>query len=187
MKERFRVLGIDDGYFKPRSKGCALLVGVLFRVDNRVEGILSTKVKIDGLDSTSKIISMVKKSKYLEQVRCIILGGVNFAGFNVADIKKINSSLKIPIIVISRRNPRLEKIKKALSKFKDSEKRMKCIEKAGPIYSGGNFFFQAAGISRQDAQVILKRCLYHSNLPEPLRLAHLIASGVTIGQSTRPK
>lgn len=187
MKERFRVLGIDDGYFKPRSKGCALIVGVLFRVDNRVEGIISTKVKIDGLDSTSKIISMVKKSKYREQARCIILGGINFAGFNFADIKKINSALKIPVIAVSRRNPRLEKIKKALSRFKDSEKRMKYIEKAGSIYKSENFFFQAAGISQQDAQIILKRCSHHSNLPEPLRLAHLIASGVTIGESTRPK
>ena len=186
MKEQFRVLGIDDGHFEPR-KGSTILVGVLFRVDNRIEGIASTKVKVDSLDSTSKIISMIKNGKYHSQIACIILGGVNFAGFNIADIQKINYELNIPVIVVSRRKPRMEKIKKALLNFKDSKKRLKLIENAGKIHKFENIHFQTAGISLKQAQVILKKCSHHSNLPEPVRLAHLIASGVTLGESTRPK
>lgn len=186
LKKLLRVLAIDDGFFKPKKKGKAILVAVLSRLDNQVEGILSTSVKIDGLDSTSKIISLVKKSKFKTQVNFLILDGLNFAGFNIVDLQKLSKELGVPAIAVIRKKPDLERIEKALSNFKDSKKRIKLIEKAGPIHKGKKVFFQFYGCDEKTANTILSKTARYSNLPEPLRLAHLIASGVSIGESTRP-
>jgi len=40
LKPLVRVIGIDDGVFQPREKGQTILVGVVSRLDNKIEGIL---------------------------------------------------------------------------------------------------------------------------------------------------
>jgi uncharacterized protein len=42
---------------------------------------------------------------------------------------------------------------------------------------------QRAGLSVEEARELLTRTTLHGTLPEPLRLAHLIGSGVTLGIS----
>jgi len=186
MKGLFRVLAVDDGFFKPKKKGKAILVGVVSRIDGRVEGILSTNVNVDGLDSTGKIIKMLEKSKFKTQVKFLILDGLNFAGFNFVDLPKLNEKLGIPCIAVQRKKPNFEKIEAALSSFKDKGRRMKLIEKAGPVHKARKVFFQFSGGDGKTIKTVLSKTTKHGNLPEPLRLAHLIASGVSIGESTRP-
>ncbi len=186
MKQFIRVIGIDDGYFKPKSKTQTALIGVVFRADNRVEGILAEKISVDGLNSTEKLIKMIKKSKFLGQISFIILAGVNFAGFNIVDLEKLHRRLRLPVIIVFRRKPNFEKIKLALRKFRDSKKRYSLIEKAGPIHKTSKIFFQCYGCDAKIARQVLRKCEHFSNLPEPVRLAHLIASGITRGQSTHP-
>ncbi|MBN2067451.1 MAG: DUF99 family protein [Candidatus Diapherotrites archaeon] len=186
MKKLPRVLAIDDGFFRPRQKGRAILVGVVSRLDNRIEGILSGEVNVDGLDSTQKIISMLAKSKFKQQVSFLILDGVNFAGFNIVDVDRLFKRLSVPIIIVFRKMPRMEKIEKALGNFKDGKKRLKLIAKAGEIHSFNSIHFQVKGTDAKTAKSVLRKTIKYSKLPEPLRMAHLIASGVSIGESTRP-
>ncbi len=186
MKSLARVLAIDDGYFKPRQKGFAPIVGVLSRLDGRVEGIVSTKVKVDGLDSTQKIVAMVKKTRLGEQAAYILLDGFNCAGFNFVDLPRLSKELGIPAIAVMRKRPSIPKIENALRKFRDKKKRLALIEKAGPIHEGKNIFFQCSGLDEKMVKTLLAKTTKWSNLPEPLRLAHLIASGTSLGESTRP-
>jgi uncharacterized protein len=51
------------------------------------------------------------------------------------------------------------------------------------VESVAGLFVQRAGISIDDARRALKRLAVHSSMPEPLRTAHLIAGGVTRGES----
>jgi len=46
-----------------------------------------------------------------------------------------------------------------------------------------NVWVQRVGISREQTAALLRATTLHGNLPEPLRLAHLIAGGVTTGKS----
>ena len=61
VKKEIRVLGIDDAPFdKFKDKKC-LIIGVFFRGGNFLDGVLSSKVAVDGSDSTAKMIKMVRK------------------------------------------------------------------------------------------------------------------------------
>ncbi len=45
-------------------------------------------------------------------------------------------------------------------------------------------YLQHCGIELEDAREIVRMSSTHSNIPEPLRAAHLIATGIVCGEST---
>ncbi len=187
MKSLARVLAFDDGAFVQRSSKKALLVGVLSRLDNHVEGIVSDSLVVDGWNATQKMVSLIRKTRFGLQAKLILLSGITFAGFNTIDIRALSEKTGKPVIVVLRKKPEFEKIKVALQKLSNSKKRWNCIERAGIVFPFNSGFFQCTGIPPEEAQKLLEKLCLHGNLPEPIRLAHLVASGVSVGESTRPK
>ncbi|MEM1588819.1 MAG: DUF99 family protein [Candidatus Bathyarchaeia archaeon] len=185
IKPEIRVLGVDDGVFKPRTRGFVPVVGVVFRGGYWLDGVMHTKIRIDGTDATRKIALMVTSSPHYKQLRVIMLDGITFAGFNVVDIKELNAKTNLPVITVTREKPNLEEIRKALENLPKSEERWKAVLNAGepvevPVKGGKEkIYMQAVGISLEDAVKILKLTSTRSNIPEALRVAHLIASGIT--------
>jgi len=186
IKDEVRVLGFDDGPFK-RGDKTTLVVGVVFRGGRWMDGVLSTKVAVDGLDATEKLISLIRTLRF-EDVRVVMVDGIAFGGFNVVDIWRIYEETGLPVIVVVRDMPDFPDIRSALKHIPDYEIRWGIIKKAGkpkPVETrpGKNVFIQAAGISSKDAEAIVKLSATRSLLPEPLRAAHIIASGIVSGQS----
>ncbi len=182
VKKEIRVVGIDDAPFDKFNDSKVLVVGVVMRGGSWIDGILSTKVNVDGNNSTKKIAEMINKCKFKPQLQCIFLDGIAVAGFNVVDVKELNKKTKLPVIVVIRRMPDIKTIKETLIKINQKQK-IKLIEKAGEVIKLDNIFVQLTGIDFEEAKQILKIVCTRSLIPEPLRLAHLIASGVTVGES----
>ena len=182
LKKEIRVIGIDDSPFDKFRDSKALVVGVVMRGGSWVDGILSAKVNVDGDDATKNIANMINKCKFKPQLQCIFLDGIAVAGFNVVDVKELSKKTKLPVVVVIRRMPDINNIKKTLIKIKKKNKIM-LIGEAGDVIPIGNIFVQLAGIDLECAVKILKIVCTRSFVPEPLRLAHLIASGITLGES----
>src|SRR3989338_3506393 len=182
LKREIRILEIEDAPFKKFIDKESLIVGTIFRGGSFLDGIISAKAAVDGNDSTENIIRMITKSKFYEQIRCILLDGIAVAGFNVIDIQELSDKTKIPVIVIIRRYPDIEKIKSTLIKIHKQEK-ISLIEKAGEIEKINSIYIQKKNLSIEKAREILNMTCTHSNIPEPLRQAHLIASGIVLGES----
>lgn len=184
IKPEIRVLGVDDGIFLPHSDGFAPVVGVVFRGGYWLDGVMSTRVKIDGFDATKMIASMIKSSPHCGQLRVVMLDGVTFAGFNIVDIKELNAETKLPVIVVTRDRPDFHDIHRALRNLPAPEKRWKAVLNAGDIFEvntrgkGKRIYMEVSGILVEDARKILKITSTRSNIPEALRTAHLIASGI---------
>ncbi len=187
IKKEYRIIGIDDGHFT-KSGGQVLVVGTIFRGGQWMDGVVSTKVDVDGNDATEKLIALINSSKHAAQLKCIMLNGIAIGGFNVIDIQELSKKTKLPVIVMIRKTPDFKKIKSALEKMGAIEK-MDIIMRAGEIYNTqvkeGKVFFQIAGIKMEDAEKIIKISATRSFIPEPIRAAHIIASGVTIGESSK--
>ena len=183
IKPEIRVLGVDDGKFIPHTKGTVIVVGVVFRGGYSIDGVIHTKVAIDGLDATEQLVSMINASPHRRQLRLIMLNGITFAGFNLVDIKKLNEATNLPVLALTHEKPDLEKIRKALRNLPDFEERWRIILAAGEIHEVKNkatkIYLELAGITLSDAQKIIKLTSTRSCLPEPLRVAHMVASGIT--------
>ena len=183
IKSEIRVLGVDDGKFVPHTEGVVIVVGVVFRGGCWLDGVMHTRIAIDGFDATERIASMINSSPHCKQLRLVMLNGITFAGFNVVDIKKLNLATKLPIIALTLDKPDLEAIHKAINNLPNSENRWKMILEAGEIHQvccrGKKIYIELAGISLVDAREIVELTSIRSYYPEPLRVAHLVASGVT--------
>ncbi len=186
IKSEIRVLAIDDSALISDQ---VMIVGAFFRGGDWLDGVMRSYVTKDGMDSTDIIANMITSSKYCEQIRIIMLDGVTYAGFNPVDINLIWERTKIPVVVIMRSYPDLRKIEDALLHLPEPKKRMEIILRAGIITkviskSGSNrVYIQCAGIEAQNAAKIVKLTATRSNIPEPLRVAHIIATGIVLGES----
>ena len=187
IKPEIRVLGIDDSALIDTE---IVIIGAFMRGGEQLDGVLCSKVTRDGMDATDGIIGMVTGSKHRGQIRVVMLDGVTYAGFNPVDINRIYDETGIPVIVFMRSCPDFEKIRLALDNLPEKEERWDIIMRSGRIHriegrEGENpVFIQLCGIRKDLAVRIVGMTSTHGNIPEPLRLAHLIATGVVLGEST---
>jgi len=183
VKPEIRVLGIDDGVFVPHSGDLVDVVGVVFRGGYWLDGVMRTQVRVDGMDATEKLAAMITGSPHYDQLRVVVLSGVTLAGFNVVDMNELFKSVSLPVIAVTRDEPNFEDIRKALENLPESERRWRAIERAGKMFTVRTregevpIYAHAVGLSEEDAKRILRITSTRSNIPEALRVAHLIVSG----------
>jgi endonuclease V-like protein UPF0215 family len=187
VKPEIRIVGFDDAPFTFNDKE-TLIIGAVCRAGLQLDGVITTKIDVDGLDVTEKIIKLLKNSKHFEQLRVIMLDGITFGGFNIVDIEKLFKKTKLPVIVVIREMPDLDLIKKSLKRFKDFKKRWTIMKKAGEINeiiiknkvlkTPKKLYYQFIGVDKKIAEKIIKMTALHSATPEPVRIAHLIGEGL---------
>jgi len=184
MKKEIRVMGIDDApfdKFDPLQK-YVLIIGTVFRGGSFMDGLLSAHVEKDGEDATMKIIEMVNDSKFKPQLQAIFLNGIAVAGFNVINPNAVYKETGIPVIVVIRDYPDYKKMFSALEKL-GMKKKISLIQNLPKPSKVDDIYVQNIGISKKETLKLLNLTRTHSHIPEPLRVAHLIASGVSEGQS----
>ncbi len=189
VKSQIRIIGIDDGPFKKGSKRC-IVIGCAFRGSEQIDGVLKTSIKVDGLDATEKFIKLLNNSKF-KDARIIMLDGITFGGFNIVNIKELYEVTNLPVIAVNRKKPDIKEFMKAMKKLPNFSERKRAVKDAGKIYAmkieqgdkKGKIYFQKSGISINDTEKIINITIKTSLFPEPVRVAHLIATGVVLGQS----
>lgn len=186
IKKEIRIIALDDGYFEKFKQKHCLVIGVIYRGAEFIDGLISFRVKVDGWDATQKLINAVNKSKHKNQLSLIMINGIALGGLNLIDVEKINKKTKLPVLIVSRKKPRPNLIKKILQQI-GQEKKARLIDKAGKIrefkINGKKIYFQIKGLDEAKVRAILKMTIKRSLIPEPLRVAHLIASGITLGEN----
>lgn len=187
LKSEIRILGFDDGPFD-KEKTSTPVIGVIYRGGKFLDGILRTDITIDGLDSTQKLVKLINSSRHKQQLKVVMLDGITVGGFNIIDVKQLHKNTDLPVIVFNRKYPDLISVKNALMNFTDFDIRWKMIENAGKIKecslsNDKKVYYQSIGLSAEDAEDILLMSSTHGDIPESLRVAHLIATAVVRGES----
>lgn len=186
MKEGVRTIGIDDGPFSRAKKGGnVVIVGAVYRGGTWFDGLLTSKVRKDGWNATDTIISMIQKSKFHAQLHYIMLDGIAFGGFNIVDIQRLFQKTGLKVMVVVRKKPDLDSVYQALQKISQPEKRWRILKAAGPLYPVRKVWLQLAGMDLKEAAELLNLTCTRALIPEPLRVAHLIAGAIINGQSGR--
>ncbi len=110
--------------------------------------------------------------------RCITL-----AGLAVVDVGELADRLALPVLVVTRRNPVGSDLADAL-RSAGLEHRLALLERVPRAFGVGEGLYLAhAETSWAEAERLVHSCLAKSRLPEPLRMAHLIAQAVVLGKS----
>lgn len=187
MKKEIRIIGIDDSPFDRFKKGEVLLIGSVHRGSGALEGIVSIRADVDGVNSTDRIVEMINKSRHKAQLQCIMLDGIAVGGFNVIDIREVADRTRLPVIVIIRNKPNIKRVRNAIKNVPNYKDKLKLIEKAGKIREAkvgdGKIYFQCKGITVAKAKEIIQTAVARGHMPEPIRTAHIIAAGIVEGES----
>jgi len=186
MKPQMKLIGVDDGSFHFGEK-TTIIIGTIMRANGYIEGVLKREIQIDGSDSTDVLIDMIVHTYHRKQLQAILLDGASVGGFNIIDIERIFQETQLPVMTISRDSPNFEDIKKALrAHFSDWDVRYNLLKK-GDLYhiktKYNPIYLKCVGLGLEKAKEIITLSTIQGVIPEPLRVAHLIASGITSGES----
>jgi endonuclease V-like protein UPF0215 family len=140
-------------------------------------------ITVDGLDATVLALRML--SSLPVQDFPILLAGATFAGFNIIDPRVLQRKFRIPTIVVIRSRPHNRAVKRALvTHFPDWKRRWRILSSLGPLrqtrtfQNEGPVFYESFGCADDEARGILRDWAYVSRIPEPLRVAGLVARGL---------
>jgi endonuclease V-like protein UPF0215 family len=182
-------VALDDGPSPPHRslqvhEPRASIVAVWFKglaVDRVRLGI----VRVDALDSTDVILKLLRMAR----TEVVLLAGASLAGFNLVDCRRLHRVLKVPVIVISREKPDNASVKRALKKhFPDWKPRWKLVKNLGRIHKFAPkpteppLYFEVVGISALEAKRIISSYCVTSRVPEPVRVAAILARGLALGE-----
>jgi endonuclease V-like protein UPF0215 family len=166
-----RIFAFDDSPFSRKDK-FASIIGVIMRKDMYIESLIKKKIRVDGSDVTDVVLEILKEKG--SGIKLVMTQGTTFAGFNILDVRRIFERTKIPIVNVVDHMPNMSSIKAALRKyFDDWEERYSIL--VGNFIQFDSLFIQSTGLQPKVAHKFLMQMTVNGILPEPLRIADLIA------------
>jgi endonuclease V-like protein UPF0215 family len=187
IKNEIRILGVDDAPFNKFKDKKTALIGVVFRGGGYLEGVLKREIDVDGDDATERIIEMVESTRHKGHLRVLMLSGITFGGLNIVDVERLHEETGFSVIIVTRKLPDLGAMKKAITHVESSDEKIRRLLAAGDLYEinvgAKKVVIQRIGVSLKDAGDIVRLSIVRGLIPEPIRVAHIIASGITTGDS----
>lgn len=177
------IAGFDDAPFPAGYEGRVAVAGTVY-AGLTLNGVLLGDVEKDGRDAAERLAAMVAGSRFAPVVQLVMLQGITMGGFNVVDVLGLHARLSRPVLVLARKQPDRASIRRALlEKVPGGREKWALIERLGPMEPVGQVFVQRVGLSLEEAEAAVRRTAVEGSIPEPLRVAHLIAGAVAEGQS----
>ena len=203
MKKKIVTIAFDDGphekqdLFHSRSisdnKSTSLaktpLIGVVCRGIQLLH-VHETQIDVDGFNSTEKILEMINSNPFRAEIRLIMIDSPTLGGFNPPNPFKIYEQTNIPVLLIPDRKPKAPIASVYWEIFPERLIQSKILQQL-PLLSElavninadpkitGKVYFHAIGIKAGECSELLHHLTHFSQIPEPLRLAHLVASRKT--------
>ena len=159
------------------SSNGSRLFGAIFS-KNTIEGTTSALIKKDGMDATDRICSAILESDFYDKMSTVLLDRVIFGDSNVADIKAIRKNTGLDVILILQKKPNIKALMSLLRKHENYKERLQALSNAGNIYTYGPIFYQKEGLGIKECETAIKALCISSNIPEPLRVADVMALGL---------
>ena len=177
-----KIVGVDDGAFHLRrgANGSAVIVAVLFH-GSRIFAVRIGRIEVDGTDANFVLMALLKPLAY----EVVMLSGISFGGFNLVDIKHLSGQIGKPVIAVIGERPNNTAVRHALrGHFEDWKARWQMVQNAGSVYSSRpllkepKVYFEVKGGSPSFARKLIASSSTISRLPEPIRVAGLLARGL---------
>jgi endonuclease V-like protein UPF0215 family len=176
-----RALGISESFIKDVSEK-SVLAGVVMRADMVIDGFVFSGATVGGMDSTEKIIEMYKTLKR-EDINLLILNGCIISWYNVIDLHKVAEETRLPLICVTyEESEGLERY--FIERFpQDWEPRVWVYHKNKPripimLGTGYSVYVRFIDMSLDEARGILNKFTSHGAVPEPIRVARLLARSI---------
>jgi uncharacterized protein len=175
-KKAIRALGVAES-FRPTAKK-STLAGVVVRTDLVVDGFVFGAATVGGDDATRAVLKMYRRLKRGD-VNLIMLAGCVISRYNIIDVDEVARKSGLPVICLTYNESR--GLEDAIRRhFEHPEGRIESYRKLGArspvlLRTGHTIYVRNARISDSDAKSVLDAFTLQGGVPEPVRLAKLLA------------
>ncbi|WFN34846.1 DUF99 family protein [Methanogenium sp. S4BF] len=176
-KKGIRILGIAESY---RGREQSLICGIVMRRDRIIDGCAFSRATVGGMDATDAVLG-IWNHLARDDIQAIMLGGTVISWFNVIDITQVHERTGLPVISVTYEDsPGLED--DISHHFPSDEKRLSAYIALGKrttcqLSTGVTVYLRAEGISLDDATHACNIFTAQGKIPEPVRVARIIARG----------
>jgi uncharacterized protein len=175
-KKAIRALGVAES-FRPSDKR-STLAGVVMRSDLLVDGFAFDRAKVGGEDATASVLRLFRRL-HRDDVNLVMLSGCIVSRYNIIDVDEVAERTGLPVVCLTyRESGGIEGSIRA--RFEDAESRLEMYRRLGPrtavlLATGHRAFVRCAKIGDADAKRVLDSFTLQGAVPEPIRLARLLA------------
>jgi endonuclease V-like protein UPF0215 family len=180
---RPHVLGIDDGPFEKGQAAPVPIVGVTMAGADLVESVATTSFPVDGDDATGFLAGWIAGLRPHASLRAIVLGGITIAGLGVVDIVGLAARIEIPVLAVTRAAPTNDPLLRALEAAGLDDRRSIVLASPPAARIAEGLHVAHAGTTPDEAAALVRAVRGKARVPEPLRLAHLVARAIVDGES----
>jgi endonuclease V-like protein UPF0215 family len=181
-KPGLRALGIAESYRGRHDEGAvSRLAGVVMRRDLRIDGFGTDEATVGGNNATGAVVRLVR-SVGRDDVRLVMLSGAVIAWFNVVDAAAVAEATGCAVVSVTyEASPGLEE---AIGRhFPGDAARLASYRRLGeraavPLSTGATVWLRPFGLDLADAAALVDAFTLDGGVPEPLRVARLIARGL---------
>lgn len=185
-KKGLRCLAIAESFKENSEK--SILSGLVMRKDLVIDGIVFRSATLKGNDATEQILQMYFDLNRSD-INYLLLSGLIISMYNVIDIKKLFSSLKIPVIGIAYResggieNSIKQHFPNSFASKINEYKKLGKQEKI-TLHTNHDLFVRYEGCMLSEVNHILNDLTLHGSVPEPIRVSQLIANALLQKESS---
>jgi Uncharacterized conserved protein len=174
----FTVVACDDGEVRKLGGGLTTVACIAYRELWPFDASLGL-IRVDGLDATSVLSGMI--SLMARPPGAVLLDSITIGGFNVVSLPGLSRLTGMPAIVVYSYEPSFERLEAPLRQhFADAELRLRAL---APVRGArrvmtrrGELYLVTWGVELSEAVKVVEAYQYFTKVPEPIRVAHRLAS-----------
>lgn len=175
-KPGIRALGVAES-FRPGQKR-SLLAGVVMRRDLIVDGVAFAATSVGGDDATSVIARLFRKFRR-NDINVLLVSGAILSLYNIIDVDGLSSRTGTPVVCLTYKETK--GIEGSIRRhFPEPATKLAAYRKLGPrrlvrLANGHRVYARSSGVDPETARKILDAFTLQGSLPEPVKLARLLA------------
>ena len=177
-KKGMRVLGIAESFVMEYEK--SVLAGIVMRSDFIIDGVAFSKITVGGMDATEGILHLFH-SLQRDDINAMMLNGCVISWFNIVNLEELYGELQIPLVCVTYEES--EGLEGHIEHhFRDTERdlRLEAYRRLGnrtklTLNNKYEVLIRFLGMDTTEVKAILNRFTLHGRVPEPLRIAKMMA------------
>ncbi len=177
-KKGIRVLGIAESFRRDQEK--SVLAGIVMRSDFIIDGVGFTHLTVGGMDATEAIVRLFD-SLQRDDINVMMLNGCVISWFNIVNIQEVYDRLQIPLICVTYEES--EGLEEHIAKHFEAdgrELRIEAYKRLGDrvsvkVHDDFEVLIRFLGIESAEAGSLLNKFTVQGKVPEPLRVARIVA------------